>query len=69
MPFSRPARLMAGVTLITVPTIVYGGRTMLAVIHSNAHALAPAPELSPSRQTLFRAGHAHTGVMVLLSLA
>ncbi len=42
---------------------------MLAVVHSNAHALAPAPELSPSRQTLFRAGHAHTGVMVILSLA
>lgn len=68
MTLSHPARLMAGLTLITVPTIVYGGLTLLAVVTGNAHGLSPAPELSPAQQALFRAGHAHAGVLVILSL-
>ena len=67
---SRPARLMAGITLLTVPTIVYGGLTVLAVITSNAHGATtgPALVLTPLQQSLFRAGHAHAGVLVILSL-
>lgn len=68
MLLSRPARLMAGLTLITVPTIVYGGLTLLAVVTGNAHGLSPGFELSPAQQSLFRAGHAHAGVLVILSL-
>jgi len=69
MNLSRPARLMAGVTLLTVPTIVYGGLTVLAVVTRNAHGLsAEGLELSELQQALFRAGHAHAGVLVILSL-
>lgn len=70
MTLSRPARLMAGLTLITVPTIVYGGLTVLAVLTGNAHG-SPVPSalaLTPLQQALFRAGHAHAGVLVILSL-
>jgi hypothetical protein len=70
MTVSRPARLVAGVTLLTVPTIVYGGLTVLAVVTRNAHGLAPGGglELSELQRALFRAGHAHAGVLVILSL-
>ncbi|MDX2014918.1 MAG: DUF2141 domain-containing protein [Myxococcaceae bacterium] len=70
MTLSRPARLMAGVTLLTVPTIVYGGLTVLAVVTKNAHGLPPGGglELSALQQSLFRAGHAHAGALVMLSL-
>lgn len=70
MTLSRPARLMAGITLLTVPTIVYGGLTVLAVVTKNAHGLPPGGglELSALQQSLFRAGHAHAGALVILSL-
>ena len=69
MNLSRPARLVAGVTLLTVPTIVYGGLTVLAVVTRNVHGLSvEGLELSELQQTLFRAGHAHAGVLVILSL-
>ncbi|MCA2977299.1 MAG: DUF2141 domain-containing protein [Myxococcaceae bacterium] len=70
MTLSRPARLMSGLTLLTVPTIVYGGLTVLAVVTGNAHGLAPAAglALTPLQQSLFRAGHAHAGALVILSL-
>jgi hypothetical protein len=42
MNLSRPARLMAGVTLPTVPTIVYGGLTVLSVVTAGAHGLSPS---------------------------
>jgi uncharacterized protein (DUF2141 family) len=61
---------MSGVTLLTVPTIIYGGLTVLAVVTGNAHGLAPAADLqlTPLQQSLFRAGHAHAGALVILSL-
>jgi hypothetical protein len=67
---SRSARLMAGVTLLTVPTIVYGGLTVLAAVTRNAHGLGGDDllALTPLQLSLFRAGHAHAGVLVLLSL-
>lgn len=70
MTLSHPARLMAGITLITVPTIVYGGLTVLSVVTAGAHGLSTAGDLalSPFQTTLFRAGHAHAGVLVILSL-
>jgi hypothetical protein len=61
---------MAGITLITVPTIVYGGLTVLAFVTGGAHGLVPGVhvELTPTQLSLYRAGHAHAGVLVLLSL-
>jgi hypothetical protein len=65
---SPAARLMIGVTLLTVPAIVYGGLTVLGVL-TGGEAGAPAPpDLTPLQTALYRAGHAHAGVLVILSL-
>lgn len=65
---SRPARLMIGLTLLTVPTAVYGGLTVLGIVTSGV-AGAPGPrELTALQTTLYRAGHAHAGVLIVLSL-
>ena len=68
MTLSRPARQMTGLTLITVPTIVYGGLTVLSVVTAGAHGLPGELTLTPLQTTLFRAGHAHAGALVILSL-
>ncbi len=65
---SSAARLMMGITLLTVPTVVYGGLTVLGVVTSGGAGLSPGIALSPSQVTLYRAGHAHAGVLVILSL-
>jgi len=61
---TREARIMAGVILITVPTIQYGGYFLLtSLMNRTSHYMD-----NPLRQNLFRAGHAHAGVIVILSL-
>jgi hypothetical protein len=65
---SPDTRLMCGLTLILVPGIVYGGLTILGVV-TNGRFGTPGPEnLSPSQVGLYRAGHAHAGVLMLLAL-
>ncbi|MER7133927.1 hypothetical protein [Streptosporangium saharense] len=54
----------AGVLLITVPTIAFGGLMLLSHIMRNV----PGYLDNPVRQNLWRAGHAHAGVLVLFSL-
>jgi hypothetical protein len=61
---SNDARLMCGITLITVPAIEYGGVFLLKMLR----AREPGYMDNPLRQNLFRAGHAHAGVIVILSL-
>ena len=69
MGLSREARLVAGLTLLTVPTIVYGGVTLLGILTKGTAGLAPRGlELDDTQWALFRAGHAHAGVWVVLSL-
>ena len=66
---TRETAMMWGVTLLLVPTIVYGGLTILGVLTRGAFG-APAPStLSPPQVSLYRAGHAHAGVLAILSLA
>jgi len=61
---TREARTMAGVILITVPTIQYGGYLLLSSLRDRtSHYMDNA-----LRQNFFRAGHAHAGVIVILSL-
>ena len=61
---TREARLMCGLILITVPTIQYGGYFLLtSLMNKNSGYME-----NPLRQNFFRAGHAHAGVIVLLSL-
>jgi hypothetical protein len=62
------ARLMAGATLVVVPTIVYGGLVVLGVITGGAAGMNPGVALTPVQVSLYRAGHAHAGVLVILSL-
>lgn len=61
---TREARTMAGLILITVPSIQYGGYFLLTSLRDRgSHYMDNA-----LRQNFFRAGHAHAGVFVLLSL-
>jgi hypothetical protein len=61
---TREARLMAGIILITVPTIQYGGYFLLTSLMDKSSRYME----NPLRQNFFRAGHAHAGVIVILSL-
>src|SRR5271167_3519577 len=61
---TREARLMSGIILITVPTIQYGGYFLLTSLMNKSSGYME----NPLRQNFFRAGHAHAGVMVILSL-
>jgi hypothetical protein len=61
---TREARLMSGIILITVPTIQYGGYFLLTSLMNKSSGYME----NPFRQNFFRAGHAHAGVIVILSL-
>ncbi len=61
---TREARLMSGIILITIPTIQYGGYFLLTSLMSKSSGYME----NPLRQNFFRAGHAHAGVIVILSL-
>jgi len=65
---SPDTRLMLGLSLILVPTIVYGGLTVLGVV-TNRLMGAPGPtNLSAKQIAFYRAGHAHAGVLTLLAM-
>lgn len=61
---TREARTMAGIILITIPTIQYGGTFLLGMLRNPSSGYME----NPLRQNMFRAGHAHAGVIVILSL-
>jgi hypothetical protein len=61
---SRESRLMAGVLLVVIPTVMYGGLTLLTLLSGHAPGIAD----NPLRHDLWRAGHAHAGVYLVLSL-
>ena len=61
---TREARMMSGIILITVPTIQYGGYFLLTSLMNKSSGYME----NPLRQNFFRAGHAHAGVIVILSL-
>jgi hypothetical protein len=61
---SSQSRRTAGVLLVIFPTVVYGGVSLLTfLIDPKSEYMA-----NPLRQNLFRAGHAHAGVLLVLSL-
>jgi hypothetical protein len=60
---SRKSRRLAGILLIIFPTVIYGGASLLSFLIND-----PAYIQNPLRQDLFRAGHAHAGVLLVLSL-
>jgi hypothetical protein len=60
---SAKSRRLAGILLVVLPTVLYGGVTILNfLVHD------PTYKQNPLRQDLFRAGHAHAGVLLVLSL-
>ena len=61
---TREARTITGIILITVPTIQYGGYFLLTSLMDRSSRYMD----NPLRQNFFRAGHAHAGVIVILSL-
>ena len=69
MALSRNARLMSGITLLIVPTIMYGGWTLLGILTLGGVGAAPGTlRLDATQWALWRAGHAHAGVWTLLSV-
>jgi hypothetical protein len=60
---SRESRLTAGVLLILLPAVVYGGTSILSLLIGD-----PDYAQNQLRQDLWRAGHAHAGVLLVLSL-
>jgi hypothetical protein len=65
---SPDARLMCGIGLILIPTIVYGGLTVLHLVSNGVLGPGGPKNLSPSQINFYRAGHAHAGVLTLLAL-
>jgi hypothetical protein len=61
---SRATRLMAGLTLVLVPTIQFGGLFLLTTLIDRESGYTA----NALRQSFFRAGHAHAGVLTILSL-
>jgi hypothetical protein len=60
---SPQSRLVAGIVLIIVPTVEIGGASILSLLIAD-----PAYAQNELRQDLWRAGHAHAGVWLVLSL-
>lgn len=60
---SKESRKLAGILLVIYPTVIIGGFSILTMLINDPHYMA-----NPLRQDLWRAGHAHAGVLLLLSL-
>jgi hypothetical protein len=58
------SRQLAGILFVLVPTVEFGGWSLLRMIARRV----PGYLDNPVRQNLFRAGHAHAGVLLLLTL-
>jgi hypothetical protein len=56
--------MFAGVLLVILPTVMFGGLSLLSFLTSNSPGYAD----NPLRHDLWRAGHAHAGVYLVLSL-
>src|SRR4028118_2375280 len=60
---SPQSRLVAGIVLIVVPTVEIGGASILSLLIGD-----PGYARNELRQDLWRAGHAHAGVWLVLAL-
>ncbi|WP_277633073.1 hypothetical protein [Avrilella dinanensis] len=61
---TNEARKISGYILLSVPTIIYGGYFLLTVLSGQQGHL----QLTDFQKSMFRAGHAHAGVLVILAL-
>ncbi len=60
---SAESRRVAGFLLVVLPTVMIGGASLLWLLVGD-----PSYAANPLRQDLWRAGHAHAGVLLVLSL-
>ncbi len=60
---SRESRILAGLLLIVYPSVILGGVSLLSLLVFTEQYAA-----NPLRQDLWRAGHAHAGILLALSL-
>jgi uncharacterized membrane protein len=58
------SRRLAGIILVLLPAVAFGGASLLSMILGQV----PGYLDNPVRQDLWRAGHAHAGVLLVLSL-
>ena len=58
---SEDARSTAGILLLTIVAVEYGGTFMLRVVRGRV-------QMTPFQKAFARAGHAHAGVLVLAAL-
>jgi len=56
----RDLRFFEILSWVSLPTVMFGGYSALTYLRG---------KLTPLQQTFFRAGHAHAGVLLILSLA
>jgi hypothetical protein len=57
------SRRLAGILLIVLPAVMFGGVSILSLLIGD-----PTYMQNPLRQDLWRAGHAHAGVWLILAL-
>jgi len=57
------SRRLSGILLVVFPTVIFGGATLLTLLVGDPRYME-----NPLRQNLWRAGHAHAGVLLVLSL-
>ena len=60
---SRESLRVAGWLLVILPTVMFGGVSLLRLLVGTTEYMA-----NPLRQDLWRAGHAHAGVFLVLGL-
>jgi drug/metabolite transporter superfamily protein YnfA len=61
---SRETQMIAGILLVVLPSVMFGGLSILALLTQHAPGFVD----NPLRHALWRAGHAHAGVYLVLSL-
>jgi hypothetical protein len=58
---SQPTQLFTVIVLVSLPTVMFGGFSLLRLIK--------AKKLNEFQLAYFRAGHAHAGVLLVMTLA
>lgn len=61
LDLSDASRMLAGVVLLTIVTIEFGGMFLLRIVRGSV-------PMTDFQKSFARAGHAHAGVLVILSL-
>lgn len=57
------SKRLSGILMVVFPTVIFGGTSLLTLLVGDPRYME-----NPLRQNLWRAGHAHAGVLLVLSL-